>query len=487
MILALLVFLAALIVATVLVPMAASLICSAILLVQFALIASRMLSGALTPVASAHPRRAYRPVFSVHVATHNEPPDLVIATLAALAAQTWPHSDYEVIVMDNNTADPALWHPVSDACRELGSGFRFLHRTGVKGAKAGALNIAMDERRPDATHIVTVDADYVVKPGFLEMAAAALNRTDADYIQFPQAYRGALDLVGGIDAELEEYFRTHARMADGAEAVLLTGTLCVISTEALLAVGGWSDRTITEDAELGVRLCGSAYTGRYISEEVGTGLLPLSLRDLQQQRYRWASGNLQTLRHHARVVLLGGNTLTLCQRAAILSQLTAWSNLSLVPVVSLLIALLWGVTQPALIAVASASIVLSVTDIVARLLLRGRSDGLPFGIQLRAICNRLALAPVSARATFDAIVGKRLTFLITDKAGKMGRSGDLPAQQLLLFACAALAIGPALQSGSLAAAAVLMLMLPLPSAVLTASALRRYREDRHNIGHGEKL
>jgi cellulose synthase/poly-beta-1,6-N-acetylglucosamine synthase-like glycosyltransferase len=45
------------------------------------------------------------PKVSIHVPCYNEPPELMIATLNALAAMDYPR--FEVIVIDNNTKDPA--------------------------------------------------------------------------------------------------------------------------------------------------------------------------------------------------------------------------------------------------------------------------------------------------------------------------------------------------------------------------------------------
>ena len=92
---------------------------------------------------------------------------------------------------------------------------------------------------------MTVDAVYLTDPNFLAEAASALARTGADYVQFPQSYMRQGNKARGVDLELEEYFRTDAKMADEAEAVLLTGSLCAISRTALVAVGGWSARTTT--------------------------------------------------------------------------------------------------------------------------------------------------------------------------------------------------------------------------------------------------
>src|SRR5215470_9073300 len=58
------------------------------------------------------------PKVSLHLAICNEPPAMVIETLDSLAALDYP--DFEVIVIDNNTKDPAVWRPVQDYCAQLG-------------------------------------------------------------------------------------------------------------------------------------------------------------------------------------------------------------------------------------------------------------------------------------------------------------------------------------------------------------------------------
>ncbi len=84
------------------------------------------------------------PKVSIHVPAYNEPPDMVIETLDALARLDY--SNFEVLVIDNNTRDAAVWHPVEAHCAQLGERFRFFHVAPLAGFKAGALKF-----RP-ATH-----------------------------------------------------------------------------------------------------------------------------------------------------------------------------------------------------------------------------------------------------------------------------------------------------------------------------------------------
>jgi cellulose synthase/poly-beta-1,6-N-acetylglucosamine synthase-like glycosyltransferase len=91
---------------------------------------------------------------------------MVMQTLDSLAALDYP--DFEVIVIDNNTKDPAVWRPVQDYCAQLGERFRFFHFDVIKGFKAGALNYVLSQTSPDAKVIGVIDSDYMVRPDWLK-------------------------------------------------------------------------------------------------------------------------------------------------------------------------------------------------------------------------------------------------------------------------------------------------------------------------------
>ncbi len=69
------------------------------------------------------------PRVSIHLPIYNEPPQMVIETLNALARLDY--DNFEVIVLDNNTPEPETWRPVEAHCRKLNAEagaqlFRFL-------------------------------------------------------------------------------------------------------------------------------------------------------------------------------------------------------------------------------------------------------------------------------------------------------------------------------------------------------------------------
>ncbi len=66
------------------------------------------------PLPQADP--SYQPMVSLHIPAYNEPPELLIATIKAAEQIDYP--DFEIVVIDNNTKDPAVWGPVEEYCRD---------------------------------------------------------------------------------------------------------------------------------------------------------------------------------------------------------------------------------------------------------------------------------------------------------------------------------------------------------------------------------
>jgi cellulose synthase/poly-beta-1,6-N-acetylglucosamine synthase-like glycosyltransferase len=394
--------------------------------------------------ASARSAACATPFVSVHVATYDEPPELVIATLDALAAMSY--LPFEVIVIDNNTPDAATWLPVCLHVAHLGSRFRFFHYDNVGGAKAGALNIALGHTDPKAEFIAVIDADYCVSPEFLNYATAVCTG-DLAFVQFPQAYRRS----GGAEvicSELRDYFSVFPTAANQAGAALLTGTLSLISIPALRTVGGWPMASITEDAELGVRLWRSGAKGRYVDTTVGHGLLPLDLKGLRQQRRRWAAGNMQTLLGMA----TSRNSIWRAGGSAVAAQLTAWTGFLAIPLLSLVyVALLRLLGNPVSRGnelteyIAAGTMLLTLVTIAARAIASGRIDTLSV---------TLATLWTSSFGWIPALFTKHLSFARTPKALEAlgsGRFAPDDGVSIVALGAAAILVG----SGSILSGLIL--------------------------------
>jgi exo-beta-1,3-glucanase (GH17 family)/cellulose synthase/poly-beta-1,6-N-acetylglucosamine synthase-like glycosyltransferase len=277
------------------------------------------------PLAGPPDPDAATPRVSVHVPCYNEPPEMVMATLDALAALDYP--DYEVIVVDNNTRDESVWRPVEEHCRTLGERFRFFHVSPLAGFKAGALNFALRATDPDASIIAVIDSDYVVEPGWLRDLVPAFADPKLAIVQAPQDYRDPLDnaFKAACYAEYAGFFHIGMITRNERNAIIQHGTMTLVSRAALETVGGWAEWCITEDAELGLRLFEHGYEANYVARSYGRGLMPDTFTDFKQQRFRWAYGAIQILRRHARVLFsLRDRRLTLGQRYHFVAGWLPW-------------------------------------------------------------------------------------------------------------------------------------------------------------------
>jgi hypothetical protein len=106
-------------------------------------------------------------------------------------------------------------------------------------------------------------------------------------------------------------------------AIIQHGTMTLIR-RAALERAGWAEWCITEDAELGLRIFEAGLEAAYIPHSYGAGLMPDNLLDYKKQRFRWAYGAVQILKHHARQIFGRGSTLTLGQRYHFLAGWLPW-------------------------------------------------------------------------------------------------------------------------------------------------------------------
>lgn len=280
-----------------------------------------------TPVAR---RLEHTPFVSVHIPIYNEPPEIVQEALNCLKSLNYPN--FEVIVLDNNTKDEHIWRPVADFCDHLGERFRFRHIANLTGAKAGALNVCLDMSDSRSEYILVLDADYCVDTELLNMALTYFVDDEVALVQFPQAYSNADASNAGLSDEYAHFFDIYMNMANHLGSVLSTGTVSVLRKTALEKIGGWSSASITEDVELSLQLMGAGYRGVYVAKPLGHGLMPTDEDGLKKQRQRWVYGNAQTLLHFFK---MDKSALSWQQRLGVVTQLTAWFNFTLLPLLAL--------------------------------------------------------------------------------------------------------------------------------------------------------
>jgi cellulose synthase/poly-beta-1,6-N-acetylglucosamine synthase-like glycosyltransferase len=373
---------------------------------------------------------------------------MVIESLDALARLDYP--DLEVLVIDNNTRDPAMWQPVEAHCRRLGGRFRFFHVAPLAGFKAGALNFALAHTHPAAEVIGVIDSDYQVDPSWLRELIPLFDDPDITIVQAPQDYRDGHESLfkAMCQAEYRGFFHIGMVTRNERNAIIQHGTMTLVRRSSLVSVDGWSEWCITEDAELGLKLFEQGHSAIYIPQSYGRGLMPDTFLDFKKQRFRWAYGAALILRAHlAELLGLRRSALTLGQRYHFIAGWLPWLADGLNLVFNLA-AIAWTAAMvlapeqfapphPVFVALPLTLFAFKLSKLFALYRWRVRAS---FRESLAAALAGLALSHVIARAMLTSCVNRGIGFFRTPKnASAQGLlRALLDAREELLFLVALL-------------------------------------------------
>lgn len=361
------------------------------------------------------------PKVSIHVPCCNEPPEMVKQTLNALAHLDYP--DYEVMVIDNNTRDPAVWQPVQAHTETLGPRFRFFHVAPLDGYKSGALNYLLDRTTTDVHIIAVIDSDYSVDRQWLKHLLPHFIDPDIAVIQAPQDYRDYQESLfkDFCFSEYRGFFNIGMVIRNDHNAIIQHGTMTMIRRDVLAQLR-WDESCICEDAEFGLRVLEQGHTTAYINRSYGKGLIPDSFAAFKKQRFRWAYGAMQIIKRHARSLLLGRDTkLNIRQRYHFVVGWLPWMFESM-NLFWTCFTLLWSLAMLAAPQVTALPWIFTLTPILVLLsraskmaYLKHRLSDVYFRDAVKSVIAGSALYHTIAKAVFFGLVTRHIPFNRTPK------------------------------------------------------------------------
>ena len=375
----------------------------------------------------------YTPKVSIHIPAYREPPEMLKATLDAVARLDYPN--FECLVVINNTPDPALWRPVEDHCRTLGARFKFIDAEQVSGYKAGALRLALTHTASDAEIIGVIDADYVVQPDWLKDLVPAFADTEVGMIQAPQDHRdGERTLMHhAMNGEYAGFFDIGMIQRNEANAIIVHGTMCLIRRTALTAAGGWSSDTICEDTDLGLSILENGWQIHYTNRRYGHGLLPDTFEAYKKQRYRWAYGGFQIVKKHWRHLLPWSRQLTRDQKREFALGWLNWLGAEALGVAVAILNLVW-VPVVAFVGIAIPDKILTIPILAAFAVaffhfvsLYRLRVAIPLSQMAGSVFAAMSVQWTVARAVGLGIWTESLPFTRTAKGGATAKGPDFPA------------------------------------------------------------
>ena len=381
----------------------------------------------ISPAGARDPN--YTPKVSIHVPACGEPVDMLTVTLKSMAELDYPN--FEVLVIVNNTSNMALVDPIRDVCEALGDRFKFIYLPKISGFKAGALNRALEYTADDAEIIASVDADYVVDPDWLKDLVPAFKDPKVAVVQAPQEHRDEDESwrKAAMNAEYAGFFDIGMIQRNEDDAIIAHGTMVMLRRSAMHEVGDWSEWSITEDSELGLRLFEAGYSAVYTHRRYGWGLLPDTLRAFRRQRDRWAAGGMQIMLRHFKHMMPWSKTLTGIQKYHFMTGWLHWiadaASMLLVLVnlgwvAYLQVTGLYVAPTPLLTITTSTVAIISLLQFMAFYAARTKRGGRH---ALLASLAGISLQLTVAKAIFRGLIWSNMPFNVTAKGGKATPTG----------------------------------------------------------------
>ncbi|MEA3136046.1 MAG: hypothetical protein QOJ26_1804 [Thermoplasmata archaeon] len=365
----------------------------------------------------------YLPKVAIHVPTFNEPFELVKDTLDRLLKLDYP-SDRVVIMVADDSTRPECADPIRDYCGKIG--VQYHTRADRSGYKAGALNMLLEKTPVDCNLLAIIDADYQVEPEYLRETVGFFVDPDLGWLQTPQDYRNRHQSFLTEQYYLADayFYRTILPSRNEENSIIFCGTMGMLRMRAVLEVGGWNEKCITEDAELSVRLLNAGWNSLYVNKTYGRGLIPPTFEAYKKQHYRWAFGGGRILRQHFFRFLFG--RFTFRQRLDYLVGSFNWFEGAFIFAIALFILTMAGMDligvdvvthhDNEILLVGLVPLFLLLDGLTRVHLVLRRAVNLTFGGTLRILGMWFSVKFSDMRAALKALVGLHIPFVRTPKA-----------------------------------------------------------------------
>lgn len=225
----------------------------------------------------------------VLIPTLNEPFEVLRNTILGA---TKINGVQTVYVLDDGKRE---W--VAAICKELQ--IEYLARGTNEHAKAGNLNYGL--RYSTAEFVITLDADHIPEPYFIEKTLGYFRDPKLAFIQTPQTFYN-LDSFQHQRVKNYPMWNEQSMFYDSIQpaknifnAAFFCGSSAILRREALDEIGGFATGTATEDIHTAIRIHSKGWKSLFLSEILARGLAPADVKEYHKQRVRWGAGSLGLL------------------------------------------------------------------------------------------------------------------------------------------------------------------------------------------------
>lgn len=176
---------------------------------------------------------------------------------------------------------------------------KYYPRTTNLHAKAGNMNNGL--KYTDAEFLVTLDADHIPLPIFIEETLGYFEDPGVAFVQSPQTFYNTGSFLFRKRRTKKEwheqimFYDCIQPAKNNWNSAFFVGTSAIIRRAAVDSVGGFATGTATEDIHTSLRLHAKGWKSVFLPEPLAYGLEAENFKEFYKQRKRWAAGSLGLL------------------------------------------------------------------------------------------------------------------------------------------------------------------------------------------------
>jgi len=360
------------------------------------------------------------PEVTILVPARNEPLKILETTFICLTSINYQNK--KLYFLDGS--DPEFQEQNASLAQKYGF-YHFVPKQPSKN-KAEIINKILPQI--NSKYVSVFDADQNPMPTFLlEVVALIEYSQKIAFIQTPQLYTNitASPVAKGSALQQSIFFENICEGKGATNSMFCCGTNFIMRTDILKEVGGFDEKSITEDFSTSIKIHSLGYKSIYYKHVRVFGMAPETLSAYFKQQYRWAGGTVGVIRKLVPLIIQGKIKLTLSQSWEYLLSatyyFTGWSFFVLV--MSPALYLLFGVpsyfANPYFYLITFIPYyILTLTTFYATMKKRHYKVRDVFvGTMMSSISF-----PILMQATLSGLFNKKMAFKITDK----GRGKKMP-------------------------------------------------------------
>ncbi len=232
------------------------------------------------------------PAVAILVPARHEPREVLEMTLMSLGNLDYPHKN---IYLLDDSSDEKFKREADELAQSLK--LKLFRREPRHGAKAGIVNDCLKDLQEK--YIAIFDADQNPLSSFLSHLIPYLEADPAlAFIQTPQFYSNIKNTRLTYAAQIQQavFYEYICEGKGTSNSMICCGTNVIFRKEALVAIGGLDESTVTEDFATSFKLHHQGWRSIYYNHVYTFGMGPENIAAYLRQQYRWALGNVAVLR-----------------------------------------------------------------------------------------------------------------------------------------------------------------------------------------------